>query len=98
MVRRAGARRLSDPPAGQQRIDDALATHEREELGSGQGRRERGRAEPPPFDQRVEFWLLEREEALAQRGELEPRAPPRPARRTLEGTPDPAPEDVPHRT
>jgi hypothetical protein len=98
MVRRAGAGRLSGPPAGQQRIDDALATHEREELGSRQGRRERGRAEPPPFDQRVEFWLLEREQALAERAELEPPAPARPARRPLEGAPEPAPEDVPHRT
>ena len=60
---------MTPPPAGQQRLEEALSGDPGEREESDRPRRSgpRGSPEAPPYEQRLSFWFLQREEAISER-------------------------------
>ncbi len=73
MVQRRRARPVTPPPVGQKRLEEALRGDpaEREEVDRPRRSGPRGSPEAPPYEQRLMFWFLQREEAISERTRAE---------------------------
>ena len=73
MVQRRRARPVTPPPVGQQKLEEALREDpaEREEADRPRRSGPRGSPEAPPYEQRLMFWFLQREEAISERTRAE---------------------------